>query len=115
VGVAEGLADAEDDGWALAEPEAPTDAEAEAEAVAETAGTGVAVIAGVGDAATTPTMNWPPASMWKWTDWRFARDVCALVRICRASVKGAALQAATSVSTARAPAAAVANDLRRDT
>jgi hypothetical protein len=60
-------------------------------------------------------MNWPPAVSWKCTEWRFLRDVCALVRTWWASVKGADTQPLRRATTARRPEAVMASDFRRDT
>jgi hypothetical protein len=59
--------------------------------------------------------NWPPASILKWTDFRLVRFVWALLRILRLSVSGADVQPAKRATMARAPAAVVASDFRRDT
>jgi len=83
--------------------------------VGETAAVGETSTVGVGVAASTPKRNWPPASIWKWTDCRALNDASALERILRGSVKGADVQPAMSATTANMPAAVLAIDFRRDT
>jgi hypothetical protein len=83
-------------------------------AVAVGVGAGVSVGAAVG-AWATPMMNWPPASIWKCTDCRLVREVWALVRIWRGSVRAADAQPAMKATMARTPAAVIASDFRRNT